>query len=176
VSIQPTALFVIAVWLAALASACERAPARVSVPAPAVEAPIPKEPRLSQEDIEAFSKFHLRLKPYLTKTPPEIDKLQHDREFCSQMGELCSIRLENAEADAERALKAGDVRILGVSDYSTWFPGMSREDQYAVSLYRRVEGTSDAVQGEPHADLIEHATDYAVIYNQFIIMNRDKYR
>jgi hypothetical protein len=92
------------------------------------------------------------------------------------MGELCLIRLENAEADAERALQAGDARILGIWGYSIQFFGLSRDDYREVFPYRGIEGTGDVVFGQEHRDLMDHATDYSAIYNQFIVKNRDKYR
>ncbi|HEV7692370.1 MAG TPA: hypothetical protein VGO52_16150 [Hyphomonadaceae bacterium] len=111
------------------------------------------------------------------ETPPEIAKLQRQCRMRDKMGELCSIRLEKAEADAERALKAGDTRVLGVYGYSVTFPGTSPKDWETFhEAYRGIEGTSDMMYGDDHVALISNATDYAAIYNMFILKNRSKYR
>jgi hypothetical protein len=120
--------------------------------------------------------------PAQTATPPEIRRLQRDWKHCGKTGELCAIRLENAEADAERALKAGDRRMLGIAGYTVSIPeagphGIRFYDREKVGdAYRIVEGTTDFMIGREHGDLIDYATHYAAIYNSFILKNRDRYR
>ena len=179
-SSRPTALLVLAVWLAA--SACERPPAAASEAASPQGVSQAEADRILREKREAENReriaAEIREIEYRNthprrETPPEIAALQRRCPMREKMGELCSIHLENAEADAARALKKGDTRVLGIYGYSVSFPGISPDDwEKHHGAYRGIEGTTDAMYGDDHWTLISYATDYAAIYNMFILKNR----
>jgi hypothetical protein len=85
------------------------------------------------------------------------------------------LKIENAAEDARRALKAGDLRLLGVYGFTTYVPGnpsTSPEDAGSVrSTYgvKMIEGTTDAPTSGEHEQLNENAYRYAEKYNQTIL-------
>jgi hypothetical protein len=84
---------------------------------------------------------------------------------------LRELKVENAVADAQRAIAAKDFRLLAVMGFSIEVPGAgddvpSLEKEYGTKV---IPGTSDAIQGEEHKRLNDNARAYAKKYNEFIL-------
>ena len=92
-----------------------------------------------------------------------------DRHFAERAAQLQWVRGADPVADAERALAAGDTRILGVREYSVRFPG------FVLGFYphegcswRAIEGTGDFLNQELR-ELQELAAAYAATYNERVL-------
>ncbi|HVS87057.1 MAG TPA: hypothetical protein VHF01_02420 [Candidatus Acidoferrum sp.] len=89
-------------------------------------------------------------------------------------GELRKLRIDHAVSDARESLAAKDIRLLAVRGYTVEVPGV-REDVRAIECtygIRIIEGTSDAIEGPEHQQLIANARAYAEKYNQTIVAGK----
>jgi hypothetical protein len=89
-------------------------------------------------------------------------------------GELRKLRIDHAVSDARESLAAKDTRLLAVRGYTVEVPGV-REDVRAIEStcgIRIIEGTSDAIEGPEHQQLIANARAYAEKYNQTIVAGK----
>jgi hypothetical protein len=84
---------------------------------------------------------------------------------------LRALKVESAEADARKAIAAGDWMLLGVGGYATSYPGTplfeGMVDTHRGTQFLR--GTSDFLQDDDHEQLQRHATAYAERYNAEVI-------
>lgn len=71
--------------------------------------------------------------------------------FRTQQEALSWIRVANAASDADRALIAGDHRLLGVYGYATSVPGADSAAVWNSCGVRMIEGTSDYVAHDAFA-------------------------
>jgi hypothetical protein len=84
---------------------------------------------------------------------------------------LKGLKIENATADAQRAVAANDYRLLGVKGFTVEVPGVGRdaydlEKRYGVKV---IEGTSDAFSVDEDRRLNEDARAYAKRYNELVL-------
>ena len=75
------------------------------------------------------------------------------------------------QADAQQAIKTGDLRLLGMATRSVSIPGVETnrilkyETKCGVQL---IEGISDVVRSDEHLRLMQKARSYALKYNAII--------
>lgn len=75
------------------------------------------------------------------------------------------------QADAQQAIKIGDLRLLGMVTHSLSIPGVEAdqiliyETKCGVQL---IEGISDVVRSDEHLRLMQKARSYALRYNSII--------
>ena len=75
------------------------------------------------------------------------------------------------QADANQAIKQGDLRLLGLATRSVNIPGITKanllkyEKACGVQL---IEGISDVVRSDEHLRLMQKARSYALKYNAII--------
>jgi hypothetical protein len=75
------------------------------------------------------------------------------------------------QADANQAVKQGDLRLLGLETRSVDIPGVDKanlakyEESCGVHL---IEGISDVVRSDEHLRLMQKARSYALKYNAII--------
>ena len=84
------------------------------------------------------------------------------------------IWIEKADplADAEQAVRTGDFRVYAQASRGQNIPGVTETDSAAVRQNcgtRVIPGSTDAVRGTRHLELLQKAYDYAEIYNRFVI-------
>jgi len=75
------------------------------------------------------------------------------------------------QADADQAVKQGDLRLLGLAMRSVNIPGVNRQDmlKYEESCgVQLIEGISDVVRNDEHLRLMQKARSYALQYNAII--------
>ena len=81
---------------------------------------------------------------------------------------------KDPKRDVAEAINRKDFRFYAVDGYASGMvPGT---DQYGVDsdiilLYGKqtIAGTTDAIDSDSHAELIEHAREYASAYNKFLL-------
>jgi len=86
----------------------------------------------------------------------------------------------NPSVDAEKAIKDGDFRYIGIYGYTLSVPGVdgsclrdkSGEMSMDSSNVKPIGGTSDVVVNYEHAKLIAIAREYAYFYNVRIRLHR----
>lgn len=81
---------------------------------------------------------------------------------------LLSLHVENAEADAKRAITAADFHLIGLYGYGIQAPGLP-EGVIAPDRTKPIDCTGDEVYSPRHERLIETARDYAIRYNRVIL-------
>ncbi len=75
------------------------------------------------------------------------------------------------QADAEQAIRQGDLRLLGMATRAVNIPGIDQaqtleyEEACGVQL---IEGISDVVRSDEHLRLMQNARSYALKYNAVI--------
>ena len=75
------------------------------------------------------------------------------------------------QADAEQAIRQGDLRLLGMATRAVNIPGIDPEQtlQYEESCgVQLIEGISDVVRSDEHLRLMQKARSYALKYNAVI--------
>ena len=88
---------------------------------------------------------------------------------------LVSLRVDDAERDANASILAKDFRLLAVYGYSLEVPGLYYFDYYAArdrGELRPIECTSDGIVSARHMRLNEDAYDYATRYNAVVLRQR----
>ena len=84
---------------------------------------------------------------------------------------LVSLRVEDAEIDANTAVGAKDFRLLALYGYSLDVPGLYFYDHYAAldrGELRVIECTSDRIVSPRHLRLDDTAYEYAKRYNTVV--------
>lgn len=75
------------------------------------------------------------------------------------------------QADAQQAIKTGDLRLLGMATRSVSVPGVETDEilkyetQCGVQL---IDGISDVIRSDEHLRLMQKARSYALKYNAII--------
>ena len=85
---------------------------------------------------------------------------------------LYPIDLDNPVVDAQKKIKNGDYRLIGIGGFGINYPGidMRKEGFILCKLGSRyLKGTSDAKEGDSHMKLIQRFNKYAEIYNTQIL-------
>ena len=75
------------------------------------------------------------------------------------------------QADANQAVKQGDLRLLGLATRSVNIPGVTKDEtlKYEESCgVQLIEGISDVVRSDEHLRLMQKARSYALKYNAVI--------
>ena len=85
------------------------------------------------------------------------------------LGELRTLKLNNATEDAASAYARGDARLLGVYGYSVEVPGYAGDPYAHKSNIRMLEGTGDASCTKEEADLNHNARAYVRKYNETML-------
>ncbi|HET9049009.1 MAG TPA: hypothetical protein VFN29_08640 [Chiayiivirga sp.] len=85
---------------------------------------------------------------------------------------LAGLNLDNPDDDARHNAAHGDLRLIGVTDYSCHPPG--REGLELASFaetygLRCLDGTSDVIESKEFGELDKQARDYSVQYNRAIV-------
>ena len=86
---------------------------------------------------------------------------------------LGSLNTDNPQKDLNKNIKNNDLRFTGVYGYTCYAPGIEKNE---ISLTEKhgincLEGTSDSIDSDEHAKLIDTAKKYAEIYNGMLILN-----
>ena len=82
---------------------------------------------------------------------------------------LSCLNLKDPASDARRNFAHGDLRFVGVRDYSCNAPGREgRELESLIATHglRCLDGTTDALEGPEHSTLQRHASTYGIEYNK----------
>ena len=82
---------------------------------------------------------------------------------------LSCLNLKDPASDARRNFAHGDLRFIGVRDYSCSAPGregLELEPLIASHGLRCLDGTTDALEGPEHSTLQRHASTYGIEYNK----------
>lgn len=75
------------------------------------------------------------------------------------------------QADAQQAIKTGDLRLLGMAQRSISIPGVAQDQilKYETKCgVQLIEGISDVVRSDEHLRLMQKARSYALKYNAII--------
>lgn len=75
------------------------------------------------------------------------------------------------QADAQQAIKTGDLRLLGMATRSVSIPGVATDDilKYETKCgVQLIDGISDVVRSDEHLRLMQKARSYALKYNAII--------
>lgn len=90
--------------------------------------------------------------------------------------ELSVLNLKNPEIDMENNYANGDMRFIGIYNWSVICPGVPEDDDALVRKYgvREIDGTSDVIEGEKHDQLVDAATAYAKSYNKALLKKLNK--
>jgi hypothetical protein len=75
------------------------------------------------------------------------------------------------QADANQAVKQGDLRLLGLETRSVDIPGVNKDEmaKYEESCgVHLIDGISDVVRNDEHLRLMQKARSYALKYNAII--------
>ncbi len=75
------------------------------------------------------------------------------------------------QADAEQAIRQGDLRLLGLAIRTVSIPGVVEDEtiQYEEACgVQLIEGISDVVRSDEHLRLMQKARSYALKYNAII--------
>jgi hypothetical protein len=81
------------------------------------------------------------------------------------------IKDANPQQDAEKALAAGDFRLMGLPQRAVIIPGVpvERMNQYELKCgVKLIDGVSDTVLNNNHLQLMKMAHQYALQYNAII--------
>ncbi|MFT7556608.1 MAG: hypothetical protein ACI9LO_002937 [Planctomycetota bacterium] len=77
----------------------------------------------------------------------------------------------DAQADANHAVKQGDLRLLGLATRSVNLPGIIKEQTLKYEKkcgVQLIEGISDVIRSDEHLRLMQKARSYALKYNAII--------
>jgi hypothetical protein len=85
------------------------------------------------------------------------------------LGELSSLKLNNATEDAASAYTRGDTRLLGVYGFSVEVPSYAGDPYARNGKIRMLEGTGDAFCTKEEAALNHNARAYARKYNETML-------
>jgi hypothetical protein len=91
-------------------------------------------------------------------------------EHSKGLGELRSLKLNNASEDAASAYTRGDARLLGVYGFSVEVPGYDGDPYAHKGKIRMFEGTGDAFCTKEEMDLNHNARAYARKYNETMLL------
>jgi hypothetical protein len=85
---------------------------------------------------------------------------------------LGTLDVNNPRNDLDENIKNNDLRFVGVYGYACYAPGIENHDISLTEKYgiKCLEGTSDSIDGDEHANLIDTAKTYAEIYNGMLLM------
>ena len=85
--------------------------------------------------------------------------------------ETARLNVQEAEADAKKAVARGDLRLLAVYVLTTEVPGTNLDAMKlpANVKLRMLEGTSDAIKSSANRLFNENARTYAAKYNRTIL-------
>ena len=89
--------------------------------------------------------------------------------------ELRRLRSADPVADADRALSAGDTRLLGLAGFALEVPGASEGDRKRLGV-REIRGTVDLFHSDEHLQLQKMARVYAERYNRRVLQRTAKGR
>lgn len=93
---------------------------------------------------------------------------------CSSRDATCQAKIDvlkplmgrDSHADVQQALKAHDLRFLGIYDFSVDVPGMdAHKDAVRERGVKMIDGTTDAPCDEEHGKMIKDVRRYAESYN-----------
>jgi hypothetical protein len=76
------------------------------------------------------------------------------------------------QADAQQAVKTGDLRLLGMATRSINLPGVKADQvmKYDEKCgFQLIDGISDVVRSDEHLRLMQKARSYALTYNTVIM-------
>lgn len=83
--------------------------------------------------------------------------------------QLSALKVENAAADARRALSRGDRRFASVTGYSRSVPGVEGVGLPELGAYRDVDPTGDVTRSPDQRAFKMRARRYAEIYNRTLL-------
>jgi hypothetical protein len=75
------------------------------------------------------------------------------------------------QADAQQAIKTGDLRLLGMATRSVSIPGVETDQilKYETKCgVQLIDGISDVIRSDEHLRLMQKARSYALRYNAII--------
>ena len=75
------------------------------------------------------------------------------------------------QADAQQAIKTGDLRLLGMATRSVSIPGVETDQilKYETKCgVQLIDGISDVIRSDEHLRLMQKARSYALKYNAII--------
>ena len=78
----------------------------------------------------------------------------------------------DADRDAADSIQRGDLRLLAMASRGPNMPGVPAESASkakSVCGIRYLEGSTDAITGEVHMQLLQRAYDYAARYNEQLL-------
>ncbi len=84
---------------------------------------------------------------------------------------LSSLNIEEPEKDINKNIKNNDLRFICVCGYACYTPGVEQNDLSLTTKYgiRCLDGTSDMIENDEHAQLIKDARKYAEHYNALLL-------
>lgn len=71
--------------------------------------------------------------------------------------------------EAQNAVRSGTPYLLGIRDYSVWFPGVEGMEAAKKIGYRILEGTGDSMGGRSCRKYQREAAKYARAFNQRVL-------
>ena len=88
----------------------------------------------------------------------------------TNQSELSRLKDANPVDDANKAIRANDLRFLAVQDYAITVPGIEDyEERFSAKCkYRIIDGTTDAPKDDADFKLQAGAIEYAKSYNQVL--------
>lgn len=102
----------------------------------------------------------------------EIDLSQLSEQERHAVNALNWLKNADAERDAAESIKRGDLRLLAMASRGPNMPGVpveSASKAKSICGIRYLEGSTDAVAGEVHMQLLQQAYDYATQYNKLLL-------
>ncbi len=84
---------------------------------------------------------------------------------------LRNLTLEDPQKDVGRNISNHDLRFIGINGYGCYAPGVEQADQTLAQKQgiKCLDGTSDVIENEEHAKLIQTAIKYAREYNLLLL-------
>jgi hypothetical protein len=82
---------------------------------------------------------------------------------------MSSLKVEDAAADARRAMARGDARLATVVSSGRAAPGAPGDQVPAGLAYRDIDPTSDMIGSDEHGALKDRAARYAAVYNAVVL-------
>lgn len=95
----------------------------------------------------------------------------HSKALDPNVQKLQWLDAADPQADAQQAIKTGDLRLLGIATRSVSIPSvepdqiLTYETKCGVQL---IDGISDIVRSDEHLRLMQKARSYALTYNTII--------
>ncbi|RLA47786.1 MAG: hypothetical protein DRR42_17340 [Gammaproteobacteria bacterium] len=90
---------------------------------------------------------------------------------------LYPINLEDPIGDLQIRVIHGDYRFLSLNEFGVIYPGLNFPDDKTLLCLageRNIEGTSDALDGDEHADLVIEFGTYVTKYNTLMKKHLEK--